>query len=780
MGKKLKTTMPNIIAPDWKDIQNQAERFVDRYRNETREEALSKLFVLDFLALFGIDAVTAGIYERKVAKLGDKQGFIDFFLPGKVVVEFKSQGKNLDKALNQATDYYDGLVPEERPRYILLCDFAKFRLHDLLDKSKDAEFPLSDLPKQLKLFKFLHGGESQAAVNEEPVDVKAARLMGSLHDIIKNDCGCCGNDLELLLVRLMFCLFADDAGIFEQHAFQALIEKRVHDDGTDVFSILGQLFTVLNTAEEERPKAMPDYIAHFPYVNGKLFEEPTKPLYGNRRMREILLSCCSLNWSAISPAIFGSMFQTVMEEGDNKKRRELGAHYTSESNILRLIRPLFLDNLEAELSACGKNRAKLESFHDKLSKLQFLDPACGCGNFLIIAYRELRLLELKVLDLLYPASKSGHRQLGLGLFDMVKVNVDQFFGIEVEEFPAHVAQVAMWLMDHLMNREVSRMFGQTFTRLPLKKTAAITCGDSLRVCWPYADYILGNPPFIGHQWRTDWQVDGMEYIWGKDGRFGRLDYVTCWHRKATDCMKLNDGVRTAFVSTNSICQGEQVGTLWGYLLGQGVKIHFAHRTFQWNNEGRGKAAVHCVIVGFGLDEIKNKTIFEYDDIKGGPRAVKANNINPYLVDAPNVILPSRTKTPEGLPQLIKGSQPTDGGHLILTDLEKASFLTKEPNAEKWLKKYIGGEELINGGQRWCLWLKGIEPQELQALPEVKKRVALVAETRKKSPTQSVRDYAAYATLFTQDRQPISDYLAIPKVSSENDSLYPFAFWSQKS
>lgn len=777
MAKKLKTTMPNIIAPDWKDIQNQAERFVDRYRTETSEEALSKLFVLDFLALFGIDAVTAGIYERKVAKLGDKQGFIDFFLPGKVVVEFKSQGKNLDKALNQATDYFDGLPKEERPRYILLCDFAKFRLHDLLDKSKDVEFLLSDLPKQLKLFKFLLGGESQAAVNEEPVDVKAARLMGSLHDIIKNDCGCCGNDLELLLVRLMFCLFADDAGIFEQHAFQALIEKRVHDDGTDVFSILGQLFTVLNTAEEERPKAMPDYIAHFPYVNGKLFEEPTKPLYGTRRMRVILLSCCALNWSAISPAIFGSMFQTVMEEGDNKKRRELGAHYTSEINILRLIRPLFLDDLEAELSACGKNRAKLEFFHDKLSKLQFLDPACGCGNFLIIAYRELRLLELKVLDLLYPPINSqGHRQLGLGLFDIVKVNVDQFFGIEVEEFPAHVAQVAMWLMDHLMNREVSRMFGQTFTRLPLKKTAAITCGNSLLVLqWPITDYILGNPPFVGAKFLSEDQRTDADKVFKGINNAGLLDYVAAWYVKAAESMKLNQFIKTAFVSTNSICQGEQVGVLWRHLLDQGVHIHFAHRTFQWNNEGRGKAAVHCVIVGFGMNAAKTKTIFAYSDIKGEPTAIKAHNINPYLVDAPDLILQNRSKPLCKVSEIGIGNKPIDGGNYLFTPEEKAAFLQKEPKSEIWFRRWLGADEFINGYERWCLWLGDCPPDKIREMPEALKRVQAVKVLRLSSKSAPTRKLADMPTRFHVENMPKGKYLAIPEVSSGRRDYLPLGY-----
>jgi hypothetical protein len=772
-------SMGDGVAKDkkqqWSYIEEQARKFAVAWQKGHRENADAKPFWYEFLRdVFCLNPMRISAFEYPTKLLKGKYGFVDMFVPGKMLVEHKTAGKNFDRATMQATSYLEGIADNDIPSIIVICDFQHFCIYDLKNNGKKYEFELKDLDKNIKLFAVLRGEEIESTEKEEDVNVKAATLMGLLHDLLAKD-NYLGDPLEKLLTRILFCLFADDTGIFEYQVFQKML-RGTNSDATDLFEKVFSFFSVLDKPLDKRSKNIPDDLKGLPYVNGKLFEGLLETPNASPDMRNALIRCGEVDWSAISPAIFGSMFQTVMEEGDSKKRRELGAHYTSETNILRLIRPLFMDGLETEFAACGKNKAKLEAFHNKLSKLKFLDPACGCGNFLIIAYRELRLLEMKVLDLLYPPlNKQGHRQLGLGLTDIVKVNVDQFSGIEVEEFPAQVAQVAMWLVDHLMNREVSRMFGQAFTRLPLTKAAAITCGDSLRVSWPYADYIIGNPPFIGHQWRSASQVEGMERTWGSDGRFGRLDYVTCWHRKATDCMKLNAGVRTAFVSTNSICQGEQVGTLWGYLLEQGVKIHFAHRTFQWNNEGRGKAAVHCVIVGFGLDDTKSKTIFEYDDIKGEPRLVKADNINPYLVDAPSVILPSRTKTPEGLPQLIKGSQPTDGGHLILTDDQKAELLAKEPKAEKWLKKYIGGEELINGGQRWCLWLKGIEPNELKSLPEVMLRVAAVAETRKKSPTLSVREFSAYSTIFTQDRQPNSTYLAIPKVSSEKRKFIPIGY-----
>jgi hypothetical protein len=369
---------------------------------------------------------------------------------------------------------------------------------------------------------------------------------------------------------------------------------------------------------------------------------------------------------------------------------------------------------------------------------------------------------------------------------LIGVNVDQFYGIEIEEFPAQIAQVALWLVDHQMNLRVSVEFGLYFARIPLKSTPGIRHANALRLDWnevlpaERCTYLLGNPPFIGHQWRTQEQVEDMEYVWGDQGKFGRLDFVTCWHKKTVDYMKGVATCSAAFVSTNSICQGEQVGVLWSWMLSQGAEIHFAHKTFAWSNEAKGNAAVHCVIIGFNLAPSTEKILFEYEDLNGLPHVSKAININPYLVDAPNVILPSRTNTPLGLPQLIKGSQPTDGGHLVLTDEEKQGFIAGEPEAEKWIRPYVGGVELINAIPRWCLWLKNISPAELRAMPKVMERVKRVAEARAASPTRSVRDFAAQPTLFTQDRQPTSNYLAIPEVSSANRRFIPIAFLTSQT
>jgi hypothetical protein len=534
---------------------------------------------------------------------------------------------------------------------------------------------------------------------------------------------------------------------------------------------------VLNTSEDKRLKKRDEHLDEFPYVNGKLFDETLPPAAFDTAMRQALLDCCALDWSRISPAIFGSLFQSVM---DPKARRNLGAHYTEEKNILKLIKPLFLDNLWAEyerLASLKRNEKQLVEFHQRLAKLKFFDPACGCGNFLVIAYRELRLLELEILRALHKKKKTGF----LSISDIIWLDVDQFYGIEIEEFPAQIAQVALWMTDHQMNMRVSEEFGMYFRRLPLKKAPNIMQGNALRLDWktiaPNADYILGNPPFVGHQNRTEEQVSDMDSIWGTNGRFGRLDYVTCWHQKSVDFMKVNNAVITALVSTNSICQGEQVGTLWSYLLDQGAIIHFTHRTFQWSSAARGKAAVHCVIVGFALRNAPKKTIFEYEDVKGDPHAIPASNINPYLVDAPNIILPSRSAPRSNLPQLMKGSQPTDGGNLLLSTQEKNSLIRLEPKATGWIKRFMGGEELLHNQERWCLWLKGISPSELSAMPEVKRRVEEVALARAKSKTASVREFATMPTIFTQDRQPSEHYLALSRHSSESRRFIPIGFLS---
>lgn len=763
-------------------IRARAAAFAHAFKSETYEMGQAQNFIRGLCGVFGLSDLRAVSFEHRAKKVDGKNGRIDGFFPGLLLIEMKSAGEDLEKAYEQATGYLAKLKTEELPRHIMVCDFANIHLYDREAHAEPLRFKLVDLVQNIDALLFMAGYEDVLIQRQEDINRRAAELIGNLHDAMRGN-GYTGASLETYLVRLLFCLFADDTGLFgENDRFLDLLVNHTREDGSDLHGQLLRLFSTLDTAPEKRLKNLPEHMRRFTYVNGELFRGEVEDYPFNEDERALLISLAQENWAEIDPAIFGALFQHIMHhEGEaatakTKKRRELGAHYTSETNILKAIKPLFMEQLWQEFEEIKHHKTKLGKFHDKLASLNIFDPACGCGNFLVVAYRELRLLELEVINALHGKTKNTS-DIAL----MVRLDVDQFHGVEIDSTAAKIATVAMWLTDHQMNLKLTRLGGYMH-RLPLIKRPNIVCGNAL--CMNWADvlpprkcsYIVGNPPFVGHQWRSTQQMDDMERVWGNDGRFGRLDYVTCWHKLAAAYMKVNPSVLCALVSTNSICQGEQVGILWEPLLAQGIQIHFAHRTFQWRNEGRGVAAVHCIIVGFGLAEPKQRHIFDYgDNIRGMPEAYDARNINPYLVDAPNVILPSRTKTPIGLPQLIKGSQPTDGGHLILTDAEKLDLLTAEPAAEKWLRPYLGGEELINGGQRWCLWLKGIAPNQLNSLPKVMKRVTAVAESRGRSPTKSVKEFADKPTLFTQDRQPSADYLGLPEVSSENRLFIPIAF-----
>jgi len=517
-------------------------------------------------------------------------------------------------------------------------------------------------------------------------------------------------------------------------------------------------------------------------VNGELFNERLSLAAFNKEMRQILLDCCGLNWSQISPAIFGALFQSVMNP---QLRRNLGAHYTSEKNILKVIKPLFLDELRAEfekLRTAGKK--KLQAFQQKLARLKFLDPACGCGNFLVIAYRELRELELDVLRVLH---KQTHTQfLDVGEFTVL-LNVDQFYGIEIEEFPAQIARTALWLIDHQMNLKVSEEFGKYFVRLPLQKAAKIVHGNALRLDWRDIiqpidlTYIMGNPPFVGKHLRTAEQTAFMKDVFTGVRNYKSLDYVAAWHRKAVDFMGNNPQIKTAFVSTNSITQGEQVAVLWQDLLQRGVKIHFAHRTFQWTNEARGKAAVHCVIIGFALIDCNLKRLFDYPNIKGEAIESQVNNISPYLVESNDIVITSRSKPLCHVSPMVLGNMPVDGGHLLLSPEEKVQLIEKEPQSEKWIKPVLGSEEFINNKERWCLWLVGISPKELRAMPLVLERVENVKKMRLASQKAATRKRAETPTLFGEIRHPKnSTYILVPRVSSERREYVPMGFFDSNT
>jgi len=758
----------------WNEIKNRALAFSKEWAGESSEDAEAKSFWDGFFNIFGISRKRVAAFEEPVKKLGAKQGFIDLFWKGVLLVEHKSRGKNLEKAYTQALDYFPGILERDLPKYVLVSDFARFRIYDL-EENEQHEFALADLHKNVNLFGFIAGYQVHKIQEQNPVNIKAAERMGRLHDQMKA-VGYEGHPLELYLVRILFCLFAEDTGIFERQQFQDYIEQRTLDDGSDLAHHLGTLFHVLNTPPGNRLTNLDEQLAAFPCVNGKLFAEMLPPAGFDCPMRQALLDCCALDWSRISPAIFGSLFQSIM---DKQARRNLGAHYTSETNILKLIKPLFLDGLWEEFERIKNNRNRLFDFHKKLRQLTFFDPACGCGNFLVIAYRELRLLELAVLR----ASRDPRQQFFA--ISLIQLDVDQFYGIEIEEFPAQIAQVALWLMDHQMNQLVSAEFGFYFARIPLKSSANIVCANALRLDWnevipaERVSYILGNPPFVGHHYQNADQKADQAQVMREFAAQGVLDYVANWYVKATEFMLANRDIEAALVSTSSISQGEQAGLLWVLLLEKGVRINFAHRTFQWNSEARGKAAVHCVIVGFALFDRPLKWLFEYEDIKGSPQAVKAGNINPYLVDAPDLVVRNRNTPLCNVPKMSWGNKPTDGGHLILSPEEKQELLTGEPDAAKFVRRYMSGGDFIKNEERYCLWLLDALPQELKKLPRVMSRIEAVRENRLASKAPTTREYAKYPALFRQISQPNSEYLAIPEVSSERRRYIPMAYLAKE-
>jgi hypothetical protein len=763
------------MALSWNEIKDRALNFSKEWADTSNEEADAKPFLVEFFNVFGISSKRVSTFEHRVKKLDDKDGYIDLLWKGTILIEMKSRGKNLDKAYQQAIDYTHGLKQHELPKYILVSDFENLKLYDL-EESKTIEFKLNDLVNNVQHFGYILGYQKKVYKEQDPANIKAAELMGKLHDRLE-EIGYTGHPLEVYLVRILFLLFAEDTTIFDKQQFQDFIEQRTAEDGSDLASKLQELFQVLNTAKENRFKNLDEQLADFPYVNGKLFEENLPTASFDTKMRQALLDCCYIDWSQISPAIFGSMFQSVMNP---KERRNLGAHYTSETNILKLIKPLFLDDLWKEFESIKDNKNKLPEFHKKLSTLKFLDPACGCGNFLVITYRELRLLELEILRV---SNKTGQRVFDVR--EIIWLDVDMMCGIEYEEFPARIAEVAMWLIDHQMNMQISNEFGQYFIRLPLKKSAKIVHADALETDWENVvsknelSFIIGNPPFIGSKIMKQNQRDQIVKQFDNTDGSGVLDYVTGWYIKAAKYIQ-NTKIKVAFVSTNSIVQGEQTSILWEPMVNKyKIKIHFAHRTFKWSNEAKGNAAVFCVIVGFANYDTPNKSIFEYEDIKGEAHELKVKNINPYLVDAKDILITKRTNPLCNVPKMSFGNMPLDGGNLILSDDEKNDFIIKEPKAEKYILPLISAYEFLNGKKRWCFWLVDAEPNELKQMPAVLKRAELVKQFRLDSVAPSTQKFAATPTLF-RDRNRPETFIVVPRVSSENRPYIPFGFFDKNS
>lgn len=752
-----------------------AAKFAKRFENAHYEMGQAQRFVTDFCEIFGIDHRRLLDFETRVKKSGGKRGRIDAFIPSLLLVEMKSAGEDLDKAYIQATEYFHGLKNEELPRSVLVSDFQNLHLYNLETHAQPVKIKLTDLAQKIDHFQFLAGYEQLAIENQQKINEKTAEKMADLHDEIKKT-GYDGKDLENYLVRLLFCLFAEDTGLFgENGAFLNYLHNHTKIDGSDLHGALTLLFDTLNTEPKKRAKNLPEHLAKFPYINGALFQGGLSPCYFDEATRNTLIECAQMDWSDISPAIFGSLFQAVMHDEEDtgkaktKKRREFGAHYTSDANIIKTINPLFMDDLRAEFEKCSKQ--KLPAFHEKLAKLNFFDPACGCGNFLIVAYRELRLLEIEVIKKIYGNKLT---QLDVGE-TLILCNVHQFHGIDIDDSATHIATVAMWLVDHQMNLAVGKAFGNYFNRIPLVKKANIVHANALQIDWQSVikpqdcSFIMGNPPFIGAKMMNDSQRADIAPIFGKLKNGGLLDYVAAWHVTATEYIKQNPKIAAAFVSTNSICQGEQVGVLWSHLLAQGVKIRFAYRTFKWSNEGRGVAAVHCIIVGFGLNEPEQRFIFN-DEVK-----TEAKNINPYLTNAPNVLIDKRTNPLSIVPAMNYGSMVNDGGHLLLDEEQRVTLLHTDVEASKFIRRYMGADDLINDVKRYCLWLKNANPVIMNKSKFITDKLKLVRETRLKSKNEAANLAAKTPSLFFSERQPVGKYIAIPRTSSENRLQIPIAF-----
>lgn len=810
------------------EIRHRAHHFSREFSDAHYELGEAQNFIRGLCDVFGFSNKRLVSFEQRVKKRDGRRGRIDGFYPGKLLIEMKSRGEKLDVAYQQAIDYLPGLTDAELPDYVLVSDFEHMHLHTLDGRTPAMCHKLADFSEHLDSYLFLAGYESQAQQDQIAVDESAARHIAQLHDAMR-DGGYTGVDLQRYLVRLLFCLFAEDTGIFDRAgSFGRYLRQHTREDGSDLDGALQNLFDVLNRAPALRPKNLPLELAGFPYVNGSVFDGQLARCYFNSAARSVLLHCAEhFDWAQISPAIFGSLFQAVIHHdnegviGKSTKRRELGAHYTSETNILRVIGPLFLDSLKGELHTArgpGGSVARLHKLLARLRNINCFDPACGCGNFLVIAYREIRRLELDAVEALQTIesrSRGLSDTLDVKEFGYIQCDVHQFHGIEIEASAAHIATVALWLTDHQENLRASRVLGGNFNRLPLVRRANIVCANALTTDWAsvllpeLCDYVIGNPPFVGKKEQSAEQKASFQPVMEGVHGAGVLDFVAAWYVKAARYLSdaaartgqapgahepaapksrptpapyapprnrsFSVRTRCAFVSTNSITQGEQVGVLWGWMLAQGMKIQFAHRTFQWSNDAKGVAAVHCVIIGFGTDDLPGKTIFAYPDIQGEPVAISAKNINPYLVDGPDVVLSKRGTSICGAKTMSYGSMAIDNGHLILTEDERIAVLSEEPGLHKYLRPFMGGAEFLNAEKRWCFWLETITPSELRTSRILISRVEAVKNFRLGSGRSATQKLAQTPALFGENRQPSTGFLLLPKVSSENRQYLPVGF-----
>ena len=766
-------------------MEDRAKEFSEDYKDASDEQAEAQEFWVDFFKIFGIAKRKTDIsFEYALNKINGKRGYIDCFWPSRLIVEHKSRGVSLDMAYEQLLDYCVSLPDDDVPRYAIVSDFQRIRLIDFETKER-IEFELSDLYRYIPQLEFIISFNSYEREPEEELKIKASKIMAELHDSLKNN-HYPEEDLEQFLTRLLFCLYAEDTGIFNKNQFENYIfgEDDSQTDFTRTGGDIIQLFSVLNKARDDRETDLREDLRDFPYVNGNLFAKRLDTPSFNQKMFNDLKRACRFNWAKISPAIFGSLYQYVVDE---VIRSQQGAHYTDETNVMKVINSLFMNDLRIEFEQAGGNVQKLEALRSKMGNLKFFDPACGCGNFLIIAYRELRLLELKILkQILY----GGSAQRRFNGSEISVIRVENFYGIEISEAAYNISKIAMWFIEHQMNLKMFDSVHFHEDNLPLKSEVNVVLGNALRIDW--ADvlepdnnvYVLSNPPFAGKSKQTDEQKEDMRIVFEESlvgeeefKEYSNLDYVSAWYKKALDYIDGTD-IEVAFVSTNSICQGEQVPILWKQLHERyNFYINFAHQTFRWSNEAERNAGVFVIIIGFSMKEREEKALFTYENPNSSSEQLTVENINSYLVDYEDLIIDKRHRKPiSDVPPIRSGSKPIDDGNLILSEIEKRRLCHEEPISEKFIKRLISAKEYINGeNMRWCLWLVNVSPSELKAMPSVVKRIEKVREFRLASERDNTIRAADTPSLFAEIRQPTTDYIIIPSHSSENREYIPMGF-----
>lgn len=745
-----------------------AKEFVEKWKFAESEKSDAESFWNDFFRnLCAVDDTKiAGIefqYEVRNSIKGTPN-YIDVFWKNVAIFEHKSRGEDLDKAETQARGYRRSLPPGYRPRYLIISDFANIRIVDeTLERTY--QFALEELPENIHRFEvILSRSKPQTFEEEITVDQQAAKLMANLYRALESN-GYEGHETSVFLVRLLFLLFGDDTNMWQNSIVKKLIIE-TKEDGSDVGALLQALFLALDTPIDKRIK--PDKFSDFPYVNGGIFAERLEVINFNKKMRVALIEAANYDWSAINPTIFGALFQFIK---DKEARDKLGEHYTTEENINKLIYPLFLTELKSRLDDSWNSVKELKKLRADLAQLRILDPACGCGNFLVVSFRHLRQLELELivrLNELEGTTDSIQLDGSLGL----SIHLNQFYGIEIAEWPAQVARVALFLTNHQANVKLERVTGYIPASFPITESANIFNENALRCDWsdlvPFneSSYILGNPPFLGHISRTTEQTKELIEVWGRED-IGRLDYVTAWYKKASEVLRDFSSARFAFVSTNSVSQGEPVPALFGPLFAAGWKIRFAHRTFAWTSEAPGEANVHCVIIGFDRGSAV-PVLFRYSNLKSEPMAEEVSEINAYLVEGPEILVEQRRDVlGHLLPEVSMGSMPRDGGFLLVNSRAEYEEVCKDKIASKYLRRYMMGEELINNIERWCFWLTELDPRDINNSKELKKRLSAVAKFRLQSRASSTQKMAETPHLFGQRSQPKGQYLAIPKVFSES-------------